>query len=153
MKILTGLWRWLRRLFTRRAVRFRTVIVDELPEVVRPRAVYLVGENGLHWCAALLCPCGCRALIQLNLMASTRPAWQASRSPSTGLVTLSPSIWRTQGCRSHFFLHDGRIDWCESRRASPGGTRTAEAVARVSRWLTRWFSCALRALPTRRYTR
>lgn len=115
MKILARLWRWLRRLFTRRAPRFRTVIVDELPEVAHPRAVYLVGENDLYWCAALLCPCGCGALIQLNLTATTRPTWQARRS-SSGVLTLTPSIWRTQGCRSHFFLREGRVDWCVVQR-------------------------------------
>lgn len=117
MKTLTKVWRWLRRLVTRRAPLFRTVIVEDLPEILRPRSVYLVGENGHHWSAALLCPCDCGAVVHLNLTVSTRPAWLVRRSWSTGLVTLSPSIWRTQGCRSHFFLRDGRIDWCVTQRA------------------------------------
>jgi len=116
MTVLRRVWRWLNRLFTHRAPPFRTVTVEELPEALRPKSVYLVGEDGHYWCAALLCPCGCGALIQLNLTASTRPAWQARRSSPTGLLTLSPSIWRTQGCRSHFFLHEGRVDWCVVQR-------------------------------------
>ncbi|MFX8036043.1 DUF6527 family protein [Acinetobacter baumannii] len=26
--------------------------------------------------------------------------------------TLSPSIWRSKGCRSHFFVREGLIVWC-----------------------------------------
>ncbi|WP_425373246.1 DUF6527 family protein, partial [Klebsiella pneumoniae] len=29
-----------------------------------------------------------------------------------GRPTLYPSIWRTTGCRSHFWVRIGRIHWC-----------------------------------------
>ncbi len=115
MNVLARLWTWLRRLFTRRRAVLRTVVVDELPVRLEPKLVYLVGEGDQLWCAALLCPCGCAAVIQLNLVASTRPVWCVHRHSHTDRVTLRPSIWRTQGCRSHFFLRDGCIEWCTAQ--------------------------------------
>ncbi|MGO9145122.1 MAG: DUF6527 family protein [Desulfomonilia bacterium] len=87
------------------------MVIEELPEQLLPGIVYLVGEAEHFWCAALLCPCGCQAVIQLNLLTSTRPVWQFERHPIMDLPTLSPSIRRTQGCKSHFFLRRGRVHW------------------------------------------
>jgi hypothetical protein len=111
MNLLNSLWAWLRRLFTRKLPRYRTVVVEDTPEHFLPRHVYLVGENGHFWCAAMLCPCGCQVIIQLNLLTSTRPAWRFVQHPRSGALTFRPSVWRTQGCRSHFFLRDGRVHW------------------------------------------
>ena len=92
---------------------YRAETVDEVPpaRALHQARVYLVGEEGEPWQAAFLCPCGCRALIQLNLLSETRPRW-TYRLGFWGVVTLSPSVWRKQGCRSHFFMRKGRIKWC-----------------------------------------
>lgn len=101
-------------LFKRRPSRtpvYRASRVDDLPDVLRPRTVYLVGEEGHLWAAALVCPCGCGERIELNLMPQARPCWSAERRPD-GTVTLMPSVWRQKGCKSHFFIREGRVDWC-----------------------------------------
>ena len=95
--------------------RLRSVAVDELPDSVAQRRLYLIG-NGVPRSAALLCPCGCGEVIQLSLLPDDSPSWTVSFDRD-GLPTLSPSVWRTKGCRSHFFLRHGRIVWCRSRGA------------------------------------
>jgi hypothetical protein len=85
--------------------------VEDLPDVLKPLTVYLAGEESHLWAAALLCPCGCGERIELNLLPQVRPRWTAQRLPD-GTVTLMPSVWRQKGCKSHFFLREGRIDWC-----------------------------------------
>ena len=89
---------------------FATLTVDDLPDVLVPERLYLVGDDDCPWSAALLCPCGCEATIQLSLLPDDKPSWRAVRHFS-GSVSLRPSVWRTRGCRSHFFLRRGRIVW------------------------------------------
>ena len=107
-RLLQAWWRLVDRLGLRTG--FAAEVVDDVPEVLEPETVYLVGEDSLPWSAALLCPCGCGSTIRVSLVAGDRPRWRAKRHFS-GSVTLHPSIWRNSGCRSHFFLRRGRIVW------------------------------------------
>jgi hypothetical protein len=90
--------------------RIRSVAVDELPEILAPQRLYLIG-NGRPWSAAMLCPCGCGEAIQLSLLRDDSPSWTFNPDRD-GLPGLAPSVWRTKGCRSHFFLRHGLIEWC-----------------------------------------
>lgn len=87
--------------------RHRRVDVDELPEALQNHRLYLIGET-TPWAAAMLCPCGCGSVIQLSLLPNESPSWSVDFD-RVGLPTLSPSVWRTQGCHSHFFLRHGSI--------------------------------------------
>ena len=93
---------------------FRGVRVEELPDKLEPLKIYLAGEGDDLWAAALICPCGCGEVIELNLLKKARPCWSV-REYSDGTVSLKPSIWRQKGCRSHFIVRAGRIDWCGTR--------------------------------------
>jgi hypothetical protein len=85
--------------------------VDEMPDRLKSSTVYLCGEGEHLWAAALICPCGCGEVIQLNLLKQARPCWNAVDHPD-GTVSLAPSVWRQEGCGSHFFIRHGRVDWC-----------------------------------------
>jgi hypothetical protein len=61
----------------------------------------------------MICPCGCKEVINLNLLKTVRPRWSVKEHPDR-TVTLTPSVWRQKGCRSHFFLRRGRIEWCHA---------------------------------------
>ncbi len=113
MKWLTTFWRWLLGLFRRKPEQppLRAERVDDVPDSAAPATVYLVGEGEHLWAAVMLCPCGCGETIQLNLLAGTRPRWQATLHDD-GTATLWPSVWRVRGCRSHFFVRRGRVEWC-----------------------------------------
>jgi hypothetical protein len=92
---------------------FETVEGD-LPSVLKPSTLYLVTENNIPWEAAMICPCGCGARIELNLLPDEYPRWRYRRGKNH-LPTLYPSIDRLVGCKSHFFLQDGQILWAGNR--------------------------------------
>ena len=71
------------------------------------------------WHVALVCPCGCGATIALNVLPDASPRWRLYESADG--PTLSPSVWRTTGCRSHFILRRGGVIWCHGRRPDDVG--------------------------------
>jgi hypothetical protein len=93
---------------------YNTKSVDELPDRLKDRTLYLIGSSK-PWSVALLCPCGCGETIQLSLLHDDSPSWRLYQE-SKKRASLEPSIWRTEGCGSHFFLKRGRIIWCHARR-------------------------------------
>ncbi len=94
---------------------YRVVQATEDPDRLAPRTIYAVGENETLWHVVLLCPCDCGATIGLNLLPDDEPRW--SLHNDEGGPTLKPSVWRTSGCRSHFFLRRGQIVWCRPEAA------------------------------------
>lgn len=116
MSWIARLWSWVKGLFRRGPTPLATIRVEEPPEVLRPRTVYLLGEEGHIWSVAMLCPCGCGEQIHLSAVGG-RPRWSVEVE-GDGSVTLSPSVWRKAGCRSHFFLRRGVVQWCLQRSAT-----------------------------------
>lgn len=92
-------------------LRYIAVVCDDLPDKIGEKKLFLVGESGHFWQAAMRCPCGCRDLIQLSLTPNSRPRWTVSGAIDR--PTLSPSVDRQLRCRSHYFLKNGAIKWCE----------------------------------------
>ena len=82
---------------------------DELPETIGKKHLIRMIDAGQEWVAAMLCPCGCGDTIELMLLHSVAPRWDLH--VDRGLPTLDPSVWRTAGCRSHFWVRHGRIVW------------------------------------------
>jgi hypothetical protein len=108
-------WLALKRWFRGQPPPLRTQNVEELPERLDARFVYIVGEGNHQWFATMLCPCGCGGTIYINLMPDSRPLWELTENDDRK-VSIHPSIWRTKGCRSHFFLRNGVVVWCSSNR-------------------------------------
>jgi hypothetical protein len=118
---VSRLWhRGVASLRRRRSPRIRYERVEDLPDHLEAKTLYVAGEEPYTWAAALLCPCGCGEVIQLNLLKQARPCWRV-RLDRRGLVTLRPSVWRTKGCRSHFVIRKSRVEWCFARRSPAGG--------------------------------
>lgn len=103
-KLFRSLWAWF---WPRRRFRYR--FADEVPERVRPGWVWIIGDPGDPWAAVLQCPCRCGRTIQLNLLKEASPCW--TLAVSRDRITLKPSVWGKTGCRSHFFIRNGRIEW------------------------------------------
>lgn len=106
LEFIRRFWNWL----WGRPTRFRTKREPDIPETFENQTIYLVGEAEHIWAAAFLCPCGCGETVQLSLLKDARPRWHIVEHKD-GTVSLSPSVWRTKGCRSHFFVRLGQIDW------------------------------------------
>lgn len=91
--------------------RLKAKFLTEVPDALNDATIYVVGENGYHWFAVMLCPCGCKQRVHLNLVQSASPKWRFHRHPN-GALSFSPSIARSKGCKSHFFIKESKIVWC-----------------------------------------
>lgn len=85
-------------------------IEEEIPDNPKNKILYIVTENRNPWSAAMVCPCGCGAILHLNLLPDERPVWQFTHHQNN-TVSLSPSVWRKTGCHSHFWFREGRVYW------------------------------------------
>lgn len=92
-------------------------IGDTLPANMPKHDLILLKDDGEDWSVGFCCPCGCGEVIELLLLPDVAPRWDI-RIDQRGRPTISPSVWRATGCRSHFWLHDGRIRWVNDQ-ASP----------------------------------
>jgi hypothetical protein len=111
------LWHWITSWFRRAPKPLHTVHLEELPEQLGAGAVYVLGEGSHKWFVAMICPCGCGETVQVSLLTEARPRWRLVEH-SDGTISLEPSVWRKVGCRSHFFLRRGMIQWCGNAHTS-----------------------------------
>jgi hypothetical protein len=109
MEILYWLRRAVRRL-RRKSDPLHTSVVNDAPESPDPNEIYLLGVGQKPWAAVFRCPCGCRATISVNLLPEARPSWAVKRHLDS-TVTLWPSVDRMVGCRSHFWIRRGVVEW------------------------------------------
>jgi hypothetical protein len=101
---------WLGGVLGLGAVTYRMTVEPDVPDQIAPRRLYVVGDTGQYWLAAMKCPCGCGADIQLPLSGDDGPRWSVEGAADA--PTLRPSVHRTTGCRSHFILRRGKVVWC-----------------------------------------
>jgi hypothetical protein len=106
------LWwrRWKSRLLPARHLKI--LAGDSLPEKLPRRDIVLARDGDEDWCVGLRCPCGCGRTIELLVVEGVAPRWDL-RTDARGLPTLKPSVFLQTGCRSHFWLRRGRIEWCD----------------------------------------
>lgn len=90
---------------------YRIRIMDDIPEEVDSKTIFVVGDSNHPQYVVFLCPCGCGRRIELNLNPESSPRWKL-KWHLLGTVSLSPSVWRKSGCWSHFFLKHSKVLWC-----------------------------------------
>ncbi|WP_081085089.1 DUF6527 family protein [Burkholderia territorii] len=88
---------------------------DALPAKLPRRNLVLLQDCGEDWSIGMRCPCGCGQPIELALIPEATPRWKY-QVDSNNAPTLTPSVWLREGCRSHFFLRRGRVDWIRPTR-------------------------------------
>lgn len=98
---------WLRR--DRASI--KVARVEELPDELDRNILYAAGQAEYLWFAAMVCPCGCGETLYMSLQQDERPHWNLTEHLDQ-TASLTPSIWRVKGCRSHFWLRKGVIEWC-----------------------------------------
>lgn len=79
------------------------------------------------------CPDGCGETLVINLDERAGKAWAIDIRQGT--LSLFPSVWREDGCRSHFILWRDRIIWCgpfELGNEEPAYDAALEAVVLAS---------------------
>lgn len=110
MNWLKKLWRW--AFGPRRDLVLRITDGDTPPDLIEKGELVVAREDGEDWAAAFICPCGCGERVDLALIEEVRPHWRLTVN-SKHHPNLHPSVWRKTGCRSHFWVRDGRIVWCK----------------------------------------
>ncbi|PKP01376.1 MAG: hypothetical protein CVU11_15400 [Bacteroidetes bacterium HGW-Bacteroidetes-6] len=80
------------------------------PDSLRDNIVYVVGsKNYIKW-GYMKCPCGCGDTIMLSLNEKAYPSWSIKQD-KIGRATISPSVNKLDGCKSHFFIRKGKLIW------------------------------------------
>lgn len=75
----------------------------DVGDVLRnPGDAALIERGRPRW-LILKCPCGCGVEIPINLDSRAGPAWRLYKSKKGG-VSVYPSVWRDEGCESHFII-------------------------------------------------
>ena len=111
MKFIRNIVKWFRnkyRYYT--AAKFRAFFVNDFPDQVPEKQIFVVQEGTSPETIIFKCPCGCRTDIYLNLLKDSSPRWRFEINTKKE-ISISPSINRTVGCRSHFFIQNSRVAW------------------------------------------
>lgn len=112
MNLFRSLAQWFRKRCDRFGPARRLVIVegDSLPTKMPFRDLVLARDDGEDWSVGMKCPCGCGRTIELLVIQEAKPRWDVEVD-ADGFPSLTPSVWLTNGCRSHFWLKRGRVTW------------------------------------------
>lgn len=93
---------------------FDVVYIDTPDGVqIKPHRLYIERRGEKDRWLYLRCPCGCEDLISVNLMKSVQPFWTLQKHINR-TISLWPSVNKTTGCRSHFFIRHSLIEWAKS---------------------------------------
>lgn len=108
------LYIWGKILILSGKIEYEPVLVNDFPKpgAVEANKIYIVGNAQFQKWAIMQCPCGCNEQLTLSLMKKHRPNWDVDVTNQK--TTLSPSVWKNEGCRSHFFLRKGKIEWVKN---------------------------------------
>jgi hypothetical protein len=111
MKYIHKLVRWFKRkFFLNFSHKFKFDFVEDIPKQIPESKVLVVADGNQPDTLVFKCPCGCFSDIHLNLLIDAKPCWKYKITDS-GKITITPSIWRKIGCRSHFFITEGKVIW------------------------------------------
>jgi hypothetical protein len=92
---------------------YLSYIVSEhpTPDEIKDGMMLVVKDGTLEKWACFRCPCGCGQRIQLSLSQTRRPRW-AVLTDWLSRPTVHPSVRQLSGCKSHFWIKRGKIEWC-----------------------------------------
>lgn len=75
--------------------------IDKAPDIFPIENIFICSYNKT---ITMKCPCGCNKLIELNNVEGAKPYWNVINGN-----TLTPSVDRLVGCRSHFSITNGKL--------------------------------------------
>jgi len=84
--------------------------VEDLPDTIENKTIYIIGEDGYEWLVVFKCPCGCNDTIQLNLLLDGEKVWRIIYHHD-GTISISPSVRRIVNCKSHFTISRNMVTW------------------------------------------
>lgn len=84
---------------------------DSLPPQMPIRSIVVTVEDEEIWCVGLKCSCGCGYTIELPIIKEAKPRWDLNINLQNQ-ISLYPSVLLKKGCKSHFWVKNGKIIWC-----------------------------------------
>ena len=73
-----------------------------------PSTLYIHQVQG-GYIIFFICPCGCGEVSRLYHGVIGPPhEWDLDRET----ITISPSINNPKGCKAHYFIRNGKVEWC-----------------------------------------
>src|ERR1051325_10943904 len=96
--------------------------MDAATSVLQHAGDMVLIHRGRPRMIVMRCPCGCGDNLIINLDKRTGYAWRLYMD--SGGITLYPSYWREDGCRSHFIVWNSRIFWCLDWQSDEGDACT-----------------------------
>lgn len=90
----------------------KSVLDMPAPEDLVPGQAVIVGAAERPKWVTFPCPSGCGTPLLLSLNPDRRPRWKVTRD-WLGRPSIAPSVHRADGCRCHFWLKKGKVEWCE----------------------------------------
>lgn len=105
---------WWRRIVAAVTSRRSLVVIegDTLPKRLPFWNLVMARDGDEDWSVGLRCPCGCGQRLEMMLLKEVKPRWDISVDQK-GRVSLHPSVWLREGCKSHFWVKGGKVIWCE----------------------------------------
>jgi len=92
------------------------ILIDVLEQPnydeVKDGEVYFIGKTEWKWLVLFRCPCGCSDFIHLSLLNKSKASWAMVNKEQS--FSIYPSINKISGCKSHFFIVDSNIKWCNN---------------------------------------
>jgi hypothetical protein len=83
---------------------------DAIQAAMNPGVAAVVRSGDQRKWILLMCPCGCKNQIALNLMKTHTPYWRLEvRANDT--FSIYPSV-DSQTCGAHFWIKNGQVIWC-----------------------------------------
>lgn len=70
----------------------------------------VIVERGVRRSLVMRCPDGCGETLAINLDRRAGKAW-CLHAEKNATLSLYPSVWKADGCRSHFIIRQSRIIW------------------------------------------
>ncbi len=92
------------------SVKFEYKYLEDLPNSISEDKIFIIQDGNLPELLAFKCPCGCGDVIVLNLLPDASPRWKFNIDENN-VIDIYPSVWRTVGCKSHFFVTTGNVIW------------------------------------------
>jgi hypothetical protein len=83
----------------------------EVARLLKEPGDYAIVERGVARSFVMICPDGCGETLTVNLDPRSGKAWRLDRRNDK--TTLYPSVWRKQGCKSHFIVWRDTVRWCD----------------------------------------
>lgn len=107
---MNNLFNWFNNLFR---WKYNLKVCEDFEENINYNTIYLVGNKSHFDFLQMECPCGCKEQIKLSLIEHDKPNWKVELNDNR--ISIFPSIWRTRGCKSHFFVRENKIIWVKSK--------------------------------------